>query len=315
MASHLSAPEEKKPRGRARARIPLAVALVLGSVLVIGAGVVSVLPLLPKADRSDAQFPVPSATASTTPAPVPTLGPLDRGLKSRVLFGHDELGANITSGVPKAYQNAKLTAPRVAVWKKVMRDKQPVFAHALVGESGDPRSRLKDFAALVNDAPRGSIDVALMNFSYADVTADSDVGDIFGQYTATMEALENAHPDVVFLYTTVPVTTENSWKQMDAAKVTGLAGAVQPVWQHNIARERYNALVRERYAASGRLFDIAALEARIKGDRVAAKEHQGQWFYVLNPALAAKDGRRLNSTGSTRLATELLRMVEAVTKG
>ena len=315
MAAHLSVTEETEPPGGDRRWVLRVVALVLGAVLVVGAGAYVVLPLM--SDRAGARVVLP--TASATPSPAASSGgavstSLKAALKKRVLFVHDAVGADITAAFAQVYQQANLPAPQVARWSQVTRTKGPVFAEVGAGRDGDTRAKLGTFAQLVNDAPQRSIDVALMDFSSADVSADTDIAALFNQYVATMDSLEGAHPDITFVYTTVPVTTENSWKQMDAGAVTGLLGATQPMWQSNIARERYNALVRQRYASSGKLFDIAALQARIKGNKVAAKQHEGDSFYVMYPGLASNDGRRLNATGSSRLATELARTIEAVTR-
>jgi len=313
--AHLSDSDENEPPGGNRRWGVLVVSVAVGLVLVVGAGASVVLPLM--TNRASARVELP--TTSATPSPAASSGAqgtsLKAALKKRVLFVHDAVGADITGAFAEAYRNAQLPEPQVAPWSQVMRTKSPVFADAGAGRDGDTHAKLGTFAQLVNDAPQGSIDVALMDFSSADISADTDVAQVFNQYVATMDSLEGAHPGITFVYTTVPVTTENSWKQMDAGAVTGLLGATQPMWQSNIARERYNALVRQRYESSGKLFDIAALQARIKGNKVAAKQHESQTFYVMYPGIASSNGRRLNATGSVRLATELAQLIETVTRG
>ena len=41
-----------------------------------------------------------------------------------------------------------------------------------------------------------------------------------------------------------------------------------------------------------------------------AKQHEDQWYYVLNPALAI-GGKKLDQKGSTRLAQSLMLLVQA----
>lgn len=296
----------------------LVVASTLGVLLIGGAAFYVVSPLLASSKASPAP-PTPAPRPSSTPTPsgggstVAPPPPLKDPLTIRVLYGTQKTGASIVAQLQNAYRGAGLPTPRVAKWTKVRSDTKPVFASAPIGNDSSPESRLKDFARLVNDAPRSSIDVALMEFSYADITADTDIDAVFAGYVATMESLENAHPDVRFLYTTVPVTAENSWKSVPSSEITGLTGATQPVWQDNIARERYNALIRARFAQGGRLFDIAALEADRGKGMVAGKEHEGRWFYVLNPA-DSKDGRTLTSTAAKRLAGALSALVTSISR-
>lgn len=315
----MSGPEQPKTAQQSSGRL---IAL-LGGVAVLFALVLGLVlaPLLlenPGSQAAPAVSSTPSASPTATPNPTATgstvaPAPLDAPLRIRVLFAHQALGAEISKNVPAAYSNAGLPKPRVAEWKQVQRGKGAVFATATIGRNGSPRSKLKAFAALVNNAPRDSIDLAVMAFNYQDITAETDVDEVFGIYVDTMESVEMANPDVAFLYSTVPVTAANSWREEDATTVTGLTDVDQPAWQDNIARERFNALVRERYAGSGRLFDIAALQANLGNGKVAAKKHGDQWYYVMNPQLSP-DGKLLNSRGAVQLARSLMMLVAAVAK-
>ena len=296
--------------------------LALGAAGVVGLlilAVVIVLQLIKGGDPSAVAQRTPSAPRSnpaTTQAPLPTVSARPATvqlLKSRVLFGVQSVGSDITAGVRTAFSRAHLSKPKVMNWKKALAIKGPLVATANIGRNGDPTSKLRAFAGIVNDAPRGSVTVALMAFNFQDVTAQTDVPRLFDAYVETMDSVEGANPDITFLYTTAPVTTANSWRAVDQRTVRGLGDVDQPVWQDNIARERLNSSLRERYGSTGRLFDIAALQARIAGDKVAAKVHEEQWYYVMNPGLST-DGKRLNEAGSVRLARELMLLVSAATK-
>ena len=255
---------------------------------------------------SPSSSPTVSETASASPQTLTRL-------KGRVLFGVQSNGADISAGVRTAFSRANLSEPKVMSWKKALTTKGPLVATATIGRNGNPSTKLRAFAGLVNDAPRGSVNVALMAFNYQDVSANTDIDSVLQSYQETMESVEAANPDITFLYTTVPVTTSNSWREVNQSEVTGLSNVDQPAWQDNIARERLNWNLRERYASTGRLFDIAALQARIGGGKVAAKLHEQPWYYVMNPGLST-DGKRLNEAGSVRLARELMQLVGAVTK-
>lgn len=296
-------------------------ALIIGVlVFVVGMGVV-LAPVL-TTERTPASLPGASPRTSTTPSasptpgadtPVPAPAPLDAPLDVRVLFGLQSIGYDIVNGVPKAFTSAGLARPKVIKWSAAAKTKGPFLATASIGRDGDPRSKLKAFADLVNEAPRGSAQVALMAFNYQDISAEADVDSLFQSYLATMDSLETANPDITLLYSTVPVTAGNSWREVEAATVEGLSGVTQPVWQDNIARERFNTMIRQQYAASGRLFDIAALQADLGDGKVAAKQHENQLYYVLNPELSS-NGRRLNARGSRELATQLMMLVAAASR-
>lgn len=291
----------------------------LGAVGVAGLLVVTAMITLPRLgasnepDRSIQPRPVNATPSPTSLPPVTSAARTIKPLKGRVLFGVQSIGADIVKGIPGAFKAAGMKNPRVMTWSKARNSKGPLIATARIGKNGNPSSKLRAFAALVNDAPRGSVDVALMAFNYQDVTAATDVDGLAQSYSETMESVEQANPDITFIYTTVPVTTSNSWRAVDRNSVNGLIDVDQPVWQDNIARERLNALIRERYAATGRLYDIAALQARINGTKATAKAHENQFYYVMNPALS-RNGKELNRRGSTQLAKEMSLLISASNK-
>lgn len=275
-------------------------------------GVTSAGPSI-RARPTPAPTPTPSTQTSVDPS-VPKPHPLDSTLKSRSLFAGGTIGQDIANAIPTAYANARLAKPRVfKKWAQATKTTGPLVASVKIGTDGDPMSKLRAFADLVNSAPSNSADVAIMVFNYQDIKAETNVETVFANYVETMNSLETANPDIAILYATVPVTSGNSWREVDAATVAGLVEVTQPLWQDNIARERFNTLLRQQYKDSGRLFDLAAIEARLGKGKVAAKEHENQWYYVLNPALSS-DGRRLNAKGSTRLAGELMMLIEAAAK-
>lgn len=294
-------------------------AVILGVLVLVCLGIVGavLLPVLIGDQQAGTEPRVPSRTPTASQSPLPDVTsapqPLDQALSTRFLFAHQSIGQDISRRIPIVYKSAKLPAPKVVTWNKAKTTKGPLVATATVGTNGNAVSKLRAFARLVNDAPRGSMKVALLAFNYQDVDAESDVDELFQSYVDTMTSLEAASPDISFLFATVPVTTANSWSEVDRSTITGLSNANQPVWQDNIARERFNTLIRERYADTGRLYDIAALQAEIKGDKVAAKQHEDLWYYVMYPGNSS-NGKRLNDAGSRRLAKTLILLVNAAAR-
>lgn len=303
-------PEQPSKRGTLVILASVA-ATVLAIVLAIGYSVLGNRQPSAPGGQSPSN---PTMTASPGPTPAISL-PTGRlaPLTTRVLIGSGAIGTDIAKGIPAAFKAAERSGPRVTPWVKARKSRGPVIATATVGQTGDPESRFRAFANLVNDAPLNSIDVAIMALNYEDITAETDISRVFENYASTMESIEQANPDIKFLYATVPVTTSNSWRAVDAATVIGLIDVNQPVWQDNIARERFNGLIRSQYASSGRLFDIAALEARISEGKAAAKMHENQWYFVMNPSLSS-NGKRLGKAGAVQLADMLVRLVAARVK-
>ncbi|MHB1010524.1 MAG: hypothetical protein ACYC1E_15120 [Propionibacteriaceae bacterium] len=215
---------------------------------------------------------------------------LRRFAASRVFFGHQSVGANIIAGVQATFTESGL-ALLVTETREVEAGETGVLAHAPVGRNGDPYSKMADFAAIL-DGPSGSrVGVALLKLCYIDVVAGTDVDALFAAYASMLADLERRHPAVRFLAATVPLTTDRT----DPAD--------------NVARERYNELVRARFAASGDLYDIAAVEATLAQSPMERRSGSTP-YHVLNKALAADSGH-LNDLGARLAAAELIRLVAA----
>jgi ABC-type Fe3+/spermidine/putrescine transport system ATPase subunit len=229
---------------------------------------------------------------------------LDTFAQTRTFFGHQSVGGNILSGVPMLYEDADLAPPEVVETRHALAG-HGFLAHTFVGTNGDPVGKINDFTAVLDGGMADAVDVAVLKLCYVDITQTTDVDAIFAAYSSAMDRLAKTHPNLRIVYTTVPLTTEPSLKRRIKSLLTGRPPA-DPA--DNVARERYNTLVRERYGASGRLFDIARVESTTASAERTTGEYEGSTYYALDRDLAADPGH-LNETGSERAAEEFVRVV------
>lgn len=235
---------------------------------------------------------------------------LERALATRVFFAHQSIGENILNGLPAALASEGLPAPRVVSPDDGSSTEGGVFMHALIGTNGDPLGKIADFQTYVSQVSKAGIDIAILKLCYVDFETSTDVKKVFAAYSSAMERLEAQYPDITFIYTTTPLTAKGSpANAVNANNVHGLADASQSGMPIEAVREKYNALVRDRYRDTGRLFDIAALEASVDDGKVMAQEYKGDLHYAMNPELADTDREHLNSTGSKRLGKKLLELI------
>jgi hypothetical protein len=274
--------------GRARALVGTAVVLLVGAALVVAwwgrsPGV-----------TGPVQIEEPSA------AELQAVG------HARMLFGHQSVGANILDAVPAVFADGDVAAPTIVESRDPVSASGGFVAHAYVGQNGDPFGKLDDFSGIV-DGPLGDqVDVALIKFCYADITAGTDVEAVFDAYAQTMADLEARHPGIRFVYTTVPLTADRGVKGRIKAAL-GRGDDMGP--DDNRARQRYNVLVRNAYGSSGRLFDIAAVESTMSSAPTRRGSGDGE-YYVLSDALRSDRGH-LNPRGAEAAAAELVRVVAA----
>ncbi|WCD92924.1 SGNH/GDSL hydrolase family protein [Microbacterium sp. nov. GSS16] len=230
---------------------------------------------------------------------------LDTLAGTAVLFGHQSVGMNVLDGIAALYRDAGREPPAII---DVGADPDavpatPAIEHAFVGVNGDPSSKFAAFRELVESAAGAGADVAFVKLCYLDVTAGTDTEAVFAEYHALMTELEAEHPDITFLYTTVPLTTDRSWRANLKALV-GIDDQMGPA--DNRARERYNALVRAEYGGS-RLFDVAAVQATL-ATAPEVRDQRGEKYHVMNAALSA-DAGHLNEAGGRIAAVELVRII------
>ncbi len=197
--------------------------------------------------------------------------------RERVLFGHQSVGWNILDGVNTVYSRRGVTAPDMV---DELPAGGPGFAQVEIGSNGDPASKFDAFAA---DVAAQDPDVAVMKLCFVDITAGTSARSVFAQYRAMVIELSAENPQTRLLHMTVPLTIN------DPAA--------------NVARQRYNALVRSTYGTD--VIDLSRVEStRPNGSRVKGR-YRGKRYFALYPGYASDDGH-LNSRGSIRVAKVFL---------
>lgn len=275
--------------------VPVMVASVaLGSVTACGGSDSGASP-----STSTAAGGAASPAASAEPAAVGATVSADEvaaGARARVFFGHQSVGGNVLSGLPRVFTAHNVPAPPVEEGTAHQGHAGGFVAHAFVGENEKPVSKIRDFDARLRSGLGGQVNVAMMKFCYVDVTRDTDVNALFTQYRDTLRALERDFPNVRFVAVTVPLTTARSGSEAD-----------------NVNREQLNALIRGEYSGR-RLFDLALVESTAPDGARVSGTYQGKQFFALHEGYAADEGH-LNSTGSERAASAWLHTVAQAAAG
>lgn len=220
--------------------------------------------------------------------------------ETRVFFAHQSVGGNILDGLPHVYQAHGLATPRVV--ELADADLQDRLVHTRVGKNGDPLGKIRAFDSLLREGLGDTVDVAVLKLCYSDVRDETDIDAVFDAYTTTLSTLQRDFPDVSFVAATVPLSTQRSHKE-NLKELLGRGNRYGA--EHNVARERFNALLRAEYTSPGALFDVAAIESTAPdGTRVAAV-HRGSPYYSLAQEYA-KDPGHLNDAGGAAAAEGLL---------
>jgi hypothetical protein len=227
----------------------------------------------------------PSGTGSTsstsTPAPTTVSGALQVLATRSIYFGHQSVGGNIVSGVQTLITANPGSSVRVVSSSSASALAAGVFAHGSNGSNGDPAGKNDAFDATIRGGVGAAVDIAFFKYCYVDIYKGADAARLFDDYRAHMAALRAAYPRVRFVHVTAPLTTSGT--------------------ADNEVRERFNSLMRQAYAGSEPLFDLAGIESTAAdGSTVLAGGVR-----ALAPAYSS-DGGHLNATGQEVVAKALL---------
>src|SRR5690606_5804097 len=208
----------------------------------------------------------------------------------RIFFGHQSVGRDIMLGVERVLEQH----PEIAL--ALVRTDDPAavdgaaFIEARIGRNREPATKTEAF---LNVLGRGFGDefgvLAMYKFCYVDINRDTDPEQLFSEYAGAIEDTRDRFPGVTIVHFTMPLMTANDGLGERIRTALGLPTQTRL----NPIRNRYNELVRERYAGTAPVFDLARLESTRADGSSAFTRHGGREI----PMLAAEwtsDGGHLN---------------------
>lgn len=221
---------------------------------------------------------------------------IETAAKKRIVFGHQSVGRNILEG-------ASRIAKEQGVELNVVETRRPpaegagVF-HFGVGENGDPKSKIDDYAGVVGGADFPNADIALVKLCYVDMNAGADGVALAKSYAGALEKLQKEHPATRFVAVTSPLTTVQTGPK---AWVKGVMG--RPTGeQENEVRQKFNEYLRQQFGP-GRIFDLAKIES--EGSVSKAPSLRGD---------LTDDGGHLNEKGQRLAGAAFLKLIATPAK-
>lgn len=223
----------------------------------------------------------------------------------KVYFGHQSVGYDIVNGIADLEKIDPRIGLKIAETSDLAAFDGPIFAHSKNGENKKPDVKIEAFERVLDGGLGGRVDVAFFKFCYVDITPDTDVDKLFAAYKASMDRLRDRFPTTRMVHVTSPVTVVEGGPKAWAKRVLGrpLAGE-----EGNVARSRFNALLRAAYEGKEPVFDLAAAESTYPDGRQASFTWKGESYPRLIPEYSY-DGRHLNEPGRQWVAAHLLRFL------
>lgn len=222
--------------------------------------------------------------------------------QKKIYFGHQSVGFNIVDGIKDVMKENPQIKLNIVETANESDFKVGLFAHSKVGENKDPKSKIDEFARLMDEELGNNTDIAFFKFCYIDMIAGTDVGTVFSDYKNTMLRLRNAFPKTTFVHVTVPVRIVQTGVRVWIKKVIG-----RPIggYDDNIKRNQFNELLRKEFRGKEPIFDLAKIESISPDGTRSAFSKDGETYYSLVPEYT-QDGGHLNEKGRRIVAEQLL---------
>jgi hypothetical protein len=227
--------------------------------------------------------------------------------RKKIFFGHQSVGDDIIMGINDIMKSSPQIRLSIRRTKDPVDFDQPVFGEFPLGRNEDPKSKIDDFRAIMENGVGAKADVAFFKLCFIDVNAFTDIDALFAHYKATMSSLQTEFPNVRFIHCTMPLTTMDSGVKLAIKKLLGRDGGVAA----NAKRCAYNRLMAETCGKEGIVFDIARLESTLQDGSRSAQEENGSVTYGLSPSYT-NDGGHLNPVGRVLAAKGLLELLTTI---
>ena len=221
----------------------------------------------------------------------------------KIFFGHQSVGANVIQGIRDIMDQDHRLKLNLVTSAEPQSVSGPAFVESLIGKNGNPRSKDKAFADILARGMGSQGGIALYKYCYVDIDPDTDVQQLFKNYSTEIADLTVRYPALTIVPVTVPLTTDEAGLRTWVKTMIG-----RPTSRDvNLKRNQFNALLRKNYAGKP-FFDLAQIEStRPDGSRSYVVSH-GQTIYTLAPELTT-DGGHLNQTGRQAAARQLLEVL------
>jgi hypothetical protein len=233
---------------------------------------------------------------------------IDKLCHKKIFFAHQSVGYNIVEGIGEVAATCPETSLNLRETREPADFDQSIFAHTRVGNNTDAIGKINDFTGLITDKIGSVLDIAFLKLCYVDVTAASDIQAVFDAYRSAVVKIVAIHPDLTVVHWTVPLTVSRiTWK----TKVKKILGKRLWECEDNIKRFRFNELIRDHYAESQPVFDLARIESGIIEDQQTSFHLSGVKVETLYPGYT-NDGGHLNAIGRKVVAEQLLLFLSAL---
>jgi lysophospholipase L1-like esterase len=224
---------------------------------------------------------------------------------AKIYFGHQSVGANVLEGLSEL-RHARSERPLRILHSRERGSGASWLVEFTIGENGRPESKVKDFAAALEQIDDTASAIAMFKYCYLDITPGTNVDELFANHRQAVREMRQRHPNLTFVHVTAPLTRVESGPGYLMKRVLG-----KPTTREsNEKRNRFNAMLREEYAGEP-FFDLAKVESTRPDGSRSFFRNGSDVVYTLAPELT-NDGGHLNVLGRRAVAEEFAAVIAGV---
>jgi hypothetical protein len=216
----------------------------------------------------------------------------------KYLFAHASVGFNIVEGLQQLLDSSESGFP-VKVMQPDANFSGAGFWHFKNGVNGDPVGKIDSFYRVLISLPVDQIpDYAMMKLCYADFEDTTEVMRVFDHYNLMIQQLRSKMPALQIIHITSPLYAHSYT----------LKSTIRNFFRgdkDNMKRHTYNRMLREKYAASEPVFDLAEIESVTPEGFREGFVWQEEWYPSLYSGYTS-DGGHLNAVGRKLVAHKLV---------
>ena len=223
-------------------------------------------------------------------------------IKSKnIFFGHRSVGDNILQGIKEIDSQYPFPKLNILKMENGKQSSGNYFFESYIGGNGDPKSKINDFCLKVNQLEKNNLSIAMMKLCYADIKSNTNINDVFNNYTEAVDSLQNKYPDLLIVHFTVPLTSKRDFLMSIKDFIKGRSdnGMLD-----NIERNKFNQLLYLKYSVN-RIFDLAKLESTYSDGTSEEFIYQDKVYNSLITDYT-DDGGHLNKEGKRLIAEKLI---------
>lgn len=224
----------------------------------------------------------------------------------RIFFGHQSVGSNILDGISTVNKKSEANFINVVKIDSYEQINDSGLYHAWIGENLSPQSKIDDFKELIQSGIGNNVDFALMKFCYLDFNKMTNIEKVFASYSNAIMELQQEYPEVTFIHVTTPLISNNMTIKDWIKKILGRSEKNDA---DNVARNKYNVLIRNRFDGREPILDLAEYESTYPNGKRNLFSFNDTNYEAMVPGYT-DDGGHLNSLGKKIVATKTLNFFE-----